>query len=422
MAKKLTTAAVRNLRPTNKRRVIRDSGGQSLYLVIQSSGSKSWMMRFRRPDGRPGKLFLGPVDMSGRKTSGEPPVIGAPLSLVSARWLAADVQDQRSRGADPIADNKARKHRRRAEIVERSANSFAAAARSYIDEHASRHTRRWRETARVLGLVYAGDGSVTPTRGGLAARWADRAVASIDAHDIHAAIDESRRSALVLARVLSHMFTWLVRNRRIDVKPSIHVPSPPRARDRVLDAGEIKAMWRAAERVSAPYAAVIRLLLLTGCRLREISELRWDEIAADGKMISIPGARTKNHRAHLVPLAPLARDILTAQPRRADCAFVLTTDGRKPIQRFSTWKKRLDALMPGVARWRVHDLRRTAATHMGEMGERTEVIEAALNHASGARGGIIGVYNRATLLPERKAALEKWARRVQAIVSGRGRS
>src|SRR5262249_50789208 len=160
---------------------------------------------------------------------------------------------------DPIADHRAARYRQRAEAINRTANSFVAAARSYIDEHASRHTRRWRETARVLGLVYAADGSVTLARGGIAQRWADRDVASIDAHDIHAAIEESGRSALVLARVLSHMFTWLVRNRRIEVKPSIHVPSPPRARDRVLDAGEIKAMWRAAERVSVPYAAVVKL-------------------------------------------------------------------------------------------------------------------------------------------------------------------
>ena len=423
---RLTDAAVHKLKPDAKRRrIILDTGVKSsLYLVIQPrpSGAKSWMMRFRRRPGGPiGKIVIGRLARRGYETS-DAPVIGSPLSLAAAHRLASNLLHQKASGGDPIADHKAAKHRRQAEITDRDANSFAAAARSYIDEHARAHTRRWRETARVLGLVYAGDGSVTLARGGLAARWADRAVGDIDAHDIHAAIGESRRSALVLARVLSHMFTWLVRNRRIEVKPSIHVPSPPRARDRVLDAGEIKAMWRAAEHVSAPYAAVIRVLLLTGCRLREISDLRWGEIAEDGKQISIPGNRTKNHRAHLVPLAPLARSIIAAQPRRSGCDFVFTTDGRKPIQRFSSWKAKLDALMPGVSAWRVHDLRRTAVTHMMESGEQPHVVETTIGHAGGHRAGVAGVYNRAVLMLEPRRALERWARRVQAIVSGRGRS
>jgi integrase len=361
--------------------------------------------------------------------------------LTAARDLAAKILRERkqNRGRDHVAEQRAAKHRRRAEVVERTANSFAAAARVYVDEHASRHTRRWRRTAKDLGLIYpASGGEPTLARGGLAQRWADRDVSTIDAHDIRAAVDEAKRAGIpgtvarvaganesrarVLARALSGMFTWLVDNRRIATKPPIRIPTPPRARERVLNEAEIKAVWRAADRVNGQYSAVIRLLLLTGCRLREISELRFDEITENGKRISLPGTRTKNHRAHLVPLAPSAREIIAAQPRVAGCAYVFTTDGRRPIGLLSGWKKSLNALMPGVPAWRIHDLRRTAVTHMVGLGVQPHVVELIVNHVSGTRRGVAGVYNLAEMMPERKVALERWARRVQAIVRGRRRS
>src|SRR5262249_48630985 len=150
----------------------------------------------------------------------------------------------RSRGRDPIADNRARRHRQRADIVERVSNSFTTAVRDYIDQHARRNVRRWREIARVLGFDYPIDGGEpTLVRGGLAARWAVRAVGDIDAHDIRAVIDEARRTgvpgtvarvagpndsrARVMARALSGMFTWLARSHRITSRPPIYIPSPP---------------------------------------------------------------------------------------------------------------------------------------------------------------------------------------------------
>ena len=439
MAKSLTVAAVRNARPGDKRKLIRDGDGRSLYLVVQPSGFKSWMMRFRRPNGRPGKLFLGPVRFDDVASGA--PVIGTPLSLTAARRLAQSVLDERrqDRGRDHVAEQRAAKHRQRAAIVERTVNSFTAAAQSYIDEHARpKPVRHWREIARVLGLVYAADGSVTLARGGLAERWSDRAIGDIDAADLHTVIEEAKRAGIpgtaarvagasesrarVLARALSGMFTWLADNRRIATKPPIRIPKPPRARERVLNEAEIKAVWRAADRVNGQYGAVIRLLLLTGCRLREISELRFDEIAQDGKMISLPGTRTKNHRAHLVPLAPMAREILAVQPRVANCPYVFTTDGKVPIAGFSLWKRQLDAAMPGVAPWCVHDLRRTAVTRMVEIGVQPHVVELIVNHVSGTRRGVAGVYNLAEMMPERKVALERWAKRVHAIVNKRGRS
>ncbi len=135
MARELTEAAVRKYKPNGKRRWIRDGGAQSLYLVIQASGHKSWVMRFRRPDGKPAKIVLGPLDVSGREMTGDPE-IGKPLSLVGARQLAASVHRDRARGADVVADHKARRHRQRAEIAKRAEDAFGSLVRRFIEEHA----------------------------------------------------------------------------------------------------------------------------------------------------------------------------------------------------------------------------------------------------------------------------------------------
>ena len=182
MAKVLTEAAVRKLRPSAKRRVVRDGGGRSLYLVIQPSGARSWMMRFRRPGGKAGKIVLGSVDLSGSEVQGEP-TIGMPLTLSAARQVAAQVHRDRAMGRDPVADHKATKHRRRLGVADAAANTFSTLARRFVTEHAMVKTRHWRETARNLGLDP--DADLEPTSSGLAMRWADRDARSIDGHDVH---------------------------------------------------------------------------------------------------------------------------------------------------------------------------------------------------------------------------------------------
>src|SRR5262249_6370577 len=141
MATTLTQAAVERLKPTvGRRRFVRDAASRSLYLVIHPTGQRSWLMRFRRPDGRVANLVLGPVDASRRGTTGQPE-IGQPLTLVAARQLAAKVNTERAAGRDVVADHKVRKHRRQIEIVEATANSFAAAARDFVEQHAKPKTR-----------------------------------------------------------------------------------------------------------------------------------------------------------------------------------------------------------------------------------------------------------------------------------------
>jgi integrase len=431
---KLTDPATRKLKPrAGRRRVIRDLGAESLYLVIQPSGRKSWMMRFRRPNGKVGKLVVGQFDLSGHEKLKDDPEIGQALSLKAARALASKLHRDRKR-RDVIADHKADRHRLRVAIEEGAASTFGSLARKFIAEHARPETRHWRESARVLGLNYPKDGGEpTETRGGLAQRWADKDVRAIDGHDVYSVVDESRRTGIPglakrtagtsdprarsMARTLSKFFAWLVEHRRVAVNPCLgqKVP-PPRSRDRALTEAEVKKFWEAAGAERAEFAAPLKLLLLTGQRLSEVTGMMRSELTEDLATWKIPGVRTKNRRAHVVPLAPLAQELIESVAAKGD-VFVFTTDGKAPVSLGSKIKNRLDASM-NVPPWRVHDLRRTAVTGMAELGIRPDVIELCVNHVSGTRGGIAGVYNKSELLDERRAALERWATHVAGVVSG----
>jgi integrase len=420
MAKILTQAAVEKLKSTGKRRVIRDGASTALFLVVQPSGFKSWMMRFRRGDGA-AKIFLGPLDISGRRHDGEPE-IGQPLTLVQARRLASKVNADRAAGRDVVADHRAKKHRQRVAVVEAAANSFAAATKDFIREYAQPKVRGWKELASNLGL----DAELNVKPGGLAHRWADRDVRTIDASDLFAVVEEARKFATpgIAARhekpseararklhaALSQMFSWLLRHRRVLANPmvALHPPAVPAARDRVLTTAEIKSFWDATEALKEPFGNVLRLLLLTGCRLNEIAKLRWEELSDDWSSITIPGSRTKNHLPFTIPLPPMARQLIAAQEREGPFVFS-TTGGTTPISGWSKTKAKLDSIMDSVPAWRVHDLRRSAATHMAEIGIAPHIVEAVLNHISGFRASVAGTYNRAAYAVEKKEALERWS-------------
>ena len=437
MAKILTAASVKKLLPGRKKIEIPDSGsgGSGLRLVIQTSGHKSWAMRFRRPDGRSANLTLGPVDLSGDEMADEP-IIGQPLTLPGARKLAAGIARERALGRDPVADFNSAKRIRKTEREDRTANAFAPLARAFIEQHAKPKTRTWALSARLLGLR---PDTLESIPNGLADRWRVRPVTEITPDDIHDLIDELRQRgvpgwarrnggdsvAWVAHARIAKFFSWLVERRVITANPcsAVRRPDASTPRDRVLSDDEIKWLWRACGQLGEPFGPLLKLLLLTGQRRSEVAEMTWAELTDD--TWSLPASRTKNARAHTVPLSRQARDLIADVHRIAGAGYVFTTNGSTPVSGWSKTKRRLDAKMLDLARaekpdatippWTVHDLRRTVASGLQKLGVALPVTEKILNHVSGSFGGITGVYQRHDYASERRDALERWAAYVEGI-------
>ena len=248
---------------------------------------------------------------------------------------------------------------------------------------------------------------LSPIPGGLAVRWGNRPVGEIDGHDVWSIIDEARRLGVpgrpvrnpglseargrALLAILSSLFGWLQRQRRVATNPcaGIHHPPASKPRDRVLSGDELRWLWLACDEVEEPYHSIFRLLALSGQRLNEVAGMRREELRDDG-MWHLPGSRTKNHLAHLVPLPPLAQSIIAAVPPGQN-QFVFTTSAGRPPTHWSKAKSKLDAAMLALARkecgpdaviepWRLHDLRRGFVTGLVEIGVPPHVVEQVVNH------------------------------------------
>jgi integrase len=212
---------------------------------------------------------------------------------------------------------------------------------------------------------------------------------------------------------------WAIRRGALTVNPFANIPTTPTGeRDRVLDDEEIAAVWHATK-AAGVFNAIVRMLLLTGQRREEVGGMTWDELSADGETWTLPKARAKNNVAHIVPLSPQAQAIIAAQPRSNRTTLVFPgRGGAQPFNGHARSKRDLDRAS-GVDGWVLHDLRRTVATNLQKLGVRLEVTEAVLNHTSGSRRGIVGVYQRHDWANEKRIALQAWGDRVRAIVEGR---
>jgi len=177
----------------------------------------------------------------------------------------------------------------------------------------------------------------------------------------------------------------------------------------------LAAIWNAAP--DSDYGRIVRLLMLAGQRKDEIASLRWSEIDASAKTITLPGNRTKNSREHVVPLSRDALDILRTIPHRNERDLVFG-DGQGGYAGWSKAKATLDRRLGNVVKpWTLHDLRRTSATRMADSGVQPHIIEAVLNHVSGHKAGVAGVYNRAADEPEKRAALDTLASYIRTAVT-----
>ena len=417
MAKALTEIAIKNFRPGPTRREEPDGKVPGLYYVIQPSGSTSWALRFRHL-GKPCKLTNG----------------GGAIPLPDARDLARQALGKISRGDNPAAEKIDTKKiakaaaRRESDLVEKVVGTFIerVVEKKYRESSA-------REVKRILNRE-------------IAAHWKGRALGDIGRADVHDMLDEivDRGAPILANRTLAtfkRLCNWAVERGIIKTSPceGLKPPAAEQSRDRVLTDGEVRAFWRACNAIGWPFGPLAKALLLTAQRRDEVGAMAWAEIDLPAKKWTIPKERAKNGVAHEVPLSDDAVAILKALPRidapKVDgetkpSPLVFTTNGKTPVSGFSKAKEQIDAAMAEIlkaevgddfkepARWTFHDLRRTAASGMAGLGIAPHIVEAALNHKSGTIKGIAAVYNRYSYADEKKAALEAWTRKLDAIVTG----
>ena len=419
MAKKLTALKIEQLRPRAIRTEYPDGGCAGLYCVVQPSGKRSWAVRYRRKaDGKPRKITLD-----------------GSLPLAAARAKGAEYMERVAKGEDPAAALQIEKQVVRSK-ADAGDETFGNAVCKFILRDQKPRNRTWIEVARMLGLKpdTNDDRQLIAIKGGLADRWGKRKFAEIQKRDIIAELDKivDRGGRGITANrtlaAIRRLCNWAVERDIILVSPSAGIkPQVEEAkRDRLLSEDEIRWLWDGCDKIGQPFGHAIKLLLLTGQRRGEVGEMTDREIDRHKHLWTIPKHRAKNNEAHEVPLTDAALAIVDGVKRiRSDATYIFTTNGDSPVSGWSKVKRQLDVLMSEIAGeqgkklqpWRIHDLRRTAASGMARVGVQLPVIEKVLNHTSGSFGGIVGVYQRHDFAVEKREALNKWAREIARIVT-----
>ncbi len=425
MKKPLTDVFVRSVEaPANGRAEITDLRCSGLTLRVTKAGVKSWSFRFRDPRSR--RLT--------RATIGAYPTV----SLQMARERALELGREVASGVNPV-------EKKRKDRGEAPARTFEALADRYMREHARRHKRTAEADQRNLNL------HVLPL-------WRKRPFDGIGRSDVIALCEGvvAKGSPIQANRVqalLSKIFSFALDAELVTANPCARLKkrSKETTATRVLSDDEVRLFWR---RVGDPpnskrIGQALRLLLLTGVRVTELTGAELKEFErldeAEKATWTIPAARSKNGRAHVVPLSWLAQSIVADLVNRAAATaqengpprFLLASpnDSKRPIDGHALsvamirFGNALSAAtgpsssvtdeVRAIATWTsdrpsAHDLRRTLATRLAGSGIPTEDVSACLNHTrSTVTARHYDLYDRAR---EKRQALELWAEQVMRIV------
>jgi integrase len=265
----------------------------------------------------------------------------------------------------------------------------------------------------------------------------DRFADSVTRAEVTAFIDgiakaKPIRARLVLAQ-LSAFYSWAMP--RLDKLPANPCrdagrPPKPKSRDRVLSNDELRGLWQVSDDEALPWGPALKLLMLTGARREEVFGAARAEFDLKAAEWVIPAERAKNGLPHIVPLSKAAVAVVKAIPQmdKSPMLFPARGNPENGSSGFSRAQARfrvsLDKKLEreGGEHWRLHDIRRTVATGLQRLGIRFEVTEAVLNHVSGAKGGIAGVYQRHDWKAEKRVALDAWATELNRIVTGTDKS
>ena len=388
---KLDAKAVASLTLNDKNDVIHfDSILPGFGYRLRRSGNevrKSWVAQYRRA-GATRRMLLGSAEV---------------LSAEQARTAAKKILAAVALGQDPQAEKTTR----------RSADkfTFAALADEFLaaKEGTTIRPRTLTEIRRYLRGAYFKSLHAMPVDG----------IARKDvAARLLAITRESGITTAIRARsTISELFAWAMGQGLLESNPVIGTnrPKTPPSRSRVLSDSELAAIWEAAGD-DDDFGRIVRLLMLLGQRRSEVGGMCWREFDLERGIWTIPSGRTKNGRAHTLPLPSLATNIIASTPRIVgrDYLFGPRAAG------FTSWnrpKQMLDASLGNqVESWVLHDLRRTFCTRLADLGVAPHAIEAAVNHYSGHRAGVAGIYNRSSYEREVKAAVELWDGHIRALI------
>ena len=353
-------------------------------LRVSKAGRKSWVLMYRI-DGRKRRLTLGTF-----------PALSLAAARDAARLALLDV----SRGNDPAVQRAATRGDRQ--------RNFAALAEEYLDRYARRHKRSWRQDERLLTV------EVLPA-------WGGRATESITRQDVIRLIEAvADRGAPVLAnRILAlvrKLFNWAVEKDLAIASPAVNVKPPAREsrRDRVLSDSEIGRLWRCWDTIGYPFGPWFKLLLATGQRRQAASAMRWSDITPMDGVWTVPAEQSRTGRPHAVPMSALAAEILMNLPRSNSVyVFPARDDPGRPISGHAR-ARQMAIARSGVADWRLHDLRRTAAHAMTRLGVSPTVLSDLLDLAQPPLLGIPVMPPAGADLTAKRQAMEAWAETLAA--------
>jgi integrase len=384
MAKRLTDIGIRNLKPEAGRREISDHAN-GLFLISQSSGARSWAVRYRYAS-RSVKLTLGKWPA---------------MTLADARKAAADAQHALARGNNPAkakVDAKIKADAAKADTVANICERYLA-----FEGKKLRTVDQRRSTLRRL--IYPALGAMP--------------IETVKRSDIVRLLDKvesgsGSRMADVTLATLQRVMNWHALRSDEFRSPIVRGMNRQNAKDhrreRILDDDEIRKLW-AATADNTTFSALVRFLLLSAARRNEAAAMKSDEVV-DG-VWTLPASRSKTKTEVVRPLSAAALALINDMPQIDGCPFVFTTTGRTLLTQFSDSKKRLDAAS-STSGWQLHDLRRTARSLLSRAGVHSDIAEKCLGHS---RGDIVERYDRHSYTREMRDAFEALSALVARIVN-----
>jgi integrase len=385
------SAAVRKSADEGKRIELTDATLRGLRLRLTPTGRRTWVLGMRDTAGA-----------SKRFTLGEHPTMGISEARDAARLMRAKVKG----GGDPIQDSQQR--RSEARDARQGVGTLSALLDLYERQRGG-VMKSWPEYRRVVSTVFA---PLLP-----------RPLPRITVGDIQMLADAYRapQSASSAVRCLRPILKWAAAPGRAYVPiplAAITPPAPVKRRERTLSRDELAKVLPVLRSGRTPYHSAALFMLLTLCRREEAGRATWADVDVGAGTWRIP--ITKNKQPHIVPLPRQALDLLRAiRPLdTAPDALIFATSRGTRLENWHKAQKDIDA-ETGTTGWTRHDLRRTAATMLGDLGETPDTIEAALNHAS-IRSPLAATYNRSRYRPQVAAALQRLADALDGIEAGAG--